>query len=49
MVVEVMFVNGVPFLVSVAEGFNFITVEYTKTHTAKALAGCVKHIMDMYS
>jgi hypothetical protein len=24
-------------------------VEYTKTCTAKALAGCVQHIMDMYS
>ena len=47
--VDVMFVNGVPFLVSVARGLNFITVEYTKTRTAKALAGCVKHIMDMYS
>ena len=46
--VDVMFVNSVPFLVSVARGLNFITVEYTKTHTAKALPGCVQHIMDMY-
>ena len=43
-----MFVNRVPFLVSVARGLNFITVEYTKTRTAKALAGCIKHITDMY-
>jgi hypothetical protein len=47
--VDVMFVNGVPFLVRVARGLNFITAEYTKTCTAKALAGCVQHIMDMYS
>ena len=46
--VDVMFVNGVPFLVSTARGLNFITVEYTKSRTAKALAGCVRHIMDMY-
>ena len=44
-----MFVNGVPFLVRVARGLNFITAEYTKTCTGKALAGCVQHIMDMYS
>jgi hypothetical protein len=47
--VDVMFVNRVPFLVRVARGLNFITVEYTKTCTAKALAGCIRHIMDMYS
>ena len=46
--VDVMFVNNLPFLVSVARGLNFITVEYTKTRTEKALAGCVQHIMDMY-
>jgi hypothetical protein len=47
--VDVMFVNGVPFLVSVARGLNFITVEHTKTRTAKNLAECVRHIIDMYS
>jgi hypothetical protein len=36
-------------VVSVARGLNFITVEYTKTRTAKALAGCIKHIMDLYN
>jgi hypothetical protein len=47
--VDVMFLNCIPFLVGVARGLNFITVEYTKTCTAKALAGCIRHIMDMYS
>jgi hypothetical protein len=47
--VDVMFVNHVPFLVSVARGLNFITVEYTITGTEKALASCIKHIMDLYS
>jgi hypothetical protein len=36
--VDVMFVNGVPFLVSMARGLNFVTAEFTPSHTAKQLA-----------
>jgi len=30
-----MFVNGVPFLVSVARGLNLVTAEFTPSRTAK--------------
>ncbi len=33
--VDVMFVNGVPFLVSVARGLNLVTAEHMPTRTAK--------------
>ncbi len=32
--VDVMFVNGVPFLVSASHGLNLITAEYTPSRTA---------------
>ncbi len=36
--VDVMFVNGVPFLVSVARGLNLVTAKFTPSCTAKQLA-----------
>jgi hypothetical protein len=42
--IDVMFVNGVPILVSVSRGFNFITVEFTPTCTAKAFASKMEQI-----
>jgi hypothetical protein len=32
--VDIMFVNGVPFLVSVARGLNLVTTEFTPSRTA---------------
>jgi hypothetical protein len=35
--VNVMFVNGVPFLVSMARGLNLVTTKFTPSHMAKQL------------
>jgi hypothetical protein len=37
--VDVMFVNGVPFLVSASRGLNLISAEHTPSRTAPLLAG----------
>ncbi len=47
--VDVMFVNGVPFLVSASHGLNLITAEYTPSCTAKLLADRIRRIIDLYS
>ncbi len=48
MAVDVMFVNGVPFLVSVARGLNLVTAEHMPTRTEKQLAAGIVRIMDLY-
>jgi hypothetical protein len=47
--VDVMFVNGVPFLVSISQGINLVTAEHMSSHTAKQLAAGIRCIMDLYS
>jgi hypothetical protein len=47
--VDVMFVNGVPFLVSISRGINLVTVETTPPRTFKQLAAGIRCIMDLYS
>ena len=47
--VDVMFVNGVPFLVSVARGLNLVTTEFTPSRTAKQLAAGITRMMDLYA
>ena len=47
--VDVMFVNGLPFLVSVARGLNLITAEHTPSRTAKLLAAGINRIIDLYA
>ncbi len=47
--VDVMFVNGVPFLVSASCEISLITVGYTPSCTATLLADRIKHIKDVYS
>ena len=47
--VDVMFVNGVPFLVSASRGLNLITAEYTPSCTAKLCTDGIRRIMDLYS
>jgi hypothetical protein len=44
-----MFVNGIPFLVSVVRGLNLVTAEHTLLCTAKQLADGIQRIMDLYS
>ena len=47
--VEVMFVNEVPFLVSISRGLNLVTAEYTPSHMAKQLTAGITRVMDLYS
>ncbi len=47
--VDVMFVNGVPFLVSMARGLNLVTTKFTPSCTAKQLAAGITHMMDLYA
>ena len=47
--VNVMLVNGVPFLVSVARGLNLVTAEYTPSCMAKQLVAGITRVMDLYS
>jgi hypothetical protein len=46
--VDVMFLNGVPFLVSVSRGLNLVTAEYTPSCMAKQLAVGIRRVMDLY-
>ncbi|KAL7509413.1 hypothetical protein ACHAXN_008345, partial [Cyclotella atomus] len=43
-----VFVDEVPFLVSVARGINLITAEFTPVRTAKNLAANITHILQVY-
>ncbi len=47
--VFVMFVNGVPFLVSVSQGINLVSAEHAPSRTARQLAAGIIRIMDLYS
>ena len=47
--VDVMFVNGVPFLVSVARGLNLVTAKFTPSRTAKKLALGITRMIDLYA
>jgi hypothetical protein len=47
--VDVMFVNGVPFLVSMDRGLNLVTAEFTPSRTAKQLAAGITRMIDLYS
>jgi hypothetical protein len=47
--VDVMFVNGVPFLVSMARGLNLVTAEFTPSRTAKQLAAGITRMIDLYA
>ncbi len=47
--VDIMFVNRVPFLVSVARGLNLVTAEFTPSRTAKQLAAGITWMMDLYA
>ncbi len=49
LVVDVMFVNGVPFLVSVVRCLNLVTTEFTPSHREKQLAVGITRMMDLYA
>jgi hypothetical protein len=45
--VDIMFVNGVPFLVSVVRGLNLVTTKLTPSRTAKQLKAGIIRVMDL--
>jgi hypothetical protein len=47
--VNVMFVNNLPFLVSVAQDLSLITAKFTPTRTAKALTSRIEQICHLYT
>ena len=47
--VDVMFVNGVPFLVSVARGLNLEMTKFTPSRTAKQPVASITKMMNLYS
>jgi hypothetical protein len=49
LVVDVMFVNRVPFLVSVARGLNFVTAKFMPSRTAKQLSAGITRMIDLYA
>ncbi len=46
--IDVMFVNGVPFLVSVSRGLNLVAAEYTPSCMAKQLGAGITRVRDLY-
>jgi hypothetical protein len=46
---DIMFVNDVPFLVSVARGLNLVTAKHTPFRTANNLAAGINRVMALYS
>jgi hypothetical protein len=49
LVADVMFVNGVPFLVSVSCNINLITIEHASKHTASKLGYLLQCIVNVYT
>jgi hypothetical protein len=47
--VDVMFVNGIPFIGSMPRGFNLVTAKFTPSRTAKQLAAGITGMRDVYT
>jgi hypothetical protein len=48
LVVDVMFVNGLPFLVTSSQGISLVTIEYLKLRTAKRLIDTLERVIRIY-
>ena len=48
LVADVMFVNNIPFLVTLSRGIKFVTAEHVRSRTAKQLAKSIKRVMQLY-
>ncbi len=48
LVADVMFVNGLPFLVTLSRGISLVTVEYLPSRTAKRLALTLERVIKVY-
>ena len=49
LVVDVLFVNNIPFLITISRGIKFVTVEHIPISMAKQLSKNLKIIMKFYS
>jgi hypothetical protein len=47
-VADVMFVNGLPFLVTLLRGISLVTIEYIPSRTAKGLANSMERVIRIY-
>ncbi len=48
LVADVMFVNGLPFLVTSLQGISLVTIEYLKSRTAKRLVDTLERVIHIY-
>ena len=49
LVADVMFVNGLPFLVTLSRGISLVTIEYLPSRTANRLIHTLDHVVQIYS
>ncbi len=49
LVADVMFVNGLPFLVTSSRGISLVTIEYLPSRTAKLLALTLERVIKVYT
>jgi hypothetical protein len=49
LVADVMFVNGLPFLVTSSRGISLVTIEYLPSRTAKRLALTLERVIKVYT
>jgi hypothetical protein len=47
-VADVMFVNGLPFLVTLSRGISLVTIKFLPSRTAKQLASSVERVVRIY-
>jgi len=48
LVADVMFVNGIPFLITLSRRINLITIEHAPTRTATTLATLLQRVVQLY-
>ncbi len=48
LVADVIFVNGLPFLVNSSQGISLVTIEYLKLRTAKRLIDTLERVIRIY-
>ena len=49
LVADVMFVNGLPFMVTSSRGISLVTIKYLKSRTAKRLIDTLERVIRIYS
>ncbi len=49
LVADVMFINGLPFLVFSSRGISLVTIEYLPSRTAKRLAITLERVLKVYT